>query len=261
MLQAKQKNIYFETKVDDILPEYLSLDGVRIRQVLLNVTGNAIKFTKKGYVNVHVGVSQTKGKLNAFDLEIVVADSGEGISKKDQSLIFSAFSQSEDIFNKNYGGTGLGLSITKQIVELMNGKLTLESELGKGSVFTISLPALKVVDVKKHKNGEAKLSANVAERKGGVVIPRKIAQLDLAIIPEEIKSEFKRKFSKNFAEVNQSKSVDKILEFSGQIREFSKKSNCEELKKVSQVLKSACENFEIENIEIVLSIIKRVLNE
>jgi hypothetical protein len=94
-----------------------------------------------------------------------------------------------------------------------------------------------------------------------VVIPRKIAKLDLANVPMEIKLEFKRNFSKIFAEVDQSKSVDKILEFSGQLRKFSKKTDCEEFNKVSLVLKSACENFEIENIEIVLSLIKRILDE
>ena len=261
LLQAKQKNIFFETKVDESLPEYLNLDGVRIRQVLLNVTGNAIKFTKKGFVNVHIGVSRTDGKLNAYDLEIVVADSGEGISKKDQTVIFSAFSQSEDIFNKNYGGTGLGLSITKQIVELMNGKLTLESELGKGSVFTIFLPSLEAVSVKKRKDGNEKLSTNVAERKGGAVIPRDIAKLDLANITDEIRGELKRQFSETFAEINQGKSVDRIREFSEQLHKFSIKMKSEEIKKVSLSLKNACENFEIENIEIVLSIIKRVLNE
>jgi len=108
-------------------------DERRITQVLLNLVGNAIKFTEKGEVAVRVSVSD-----GAF--LVVVADSGPGIKKEDQEKIFEEFQQSDSAIAKNKTGTGLGLAIAKRIVELHGGRIWVESVVGQGSMFFVSLP-------------------------------------------------------------------------------------------------------------------------
>jgi len=108
-------------------------DERRITQVLLNLVGNAIKFTEKGEVAIRVSASD-----GAFLL--AVADSGPGIKEEDQQKIFEEFQQSDTTVSKGKSGTGLGLAIAKRIVELHGGRIWVESILGKGSTFFVSLP-------------------------------------------------------------------------------------------------------------------------
>lgn len=115
------------------------VDATRIRQVLLNLIGNAIKFTEKGEVLVRVG--QSSAERDRGMLKFEVHDTGIGIKEDNIQSIFDSFSQEDGSTTRLYGGTGLGLSICKQLVELMGGFIGVESEVGKGSVFWFSLPA------------------------------------------------------------------------------------------------------------------------
>lgn len=136
MLKARAQGIEFKIDTDKTIDYSLMLDEVRLRQILFNLVNNAIKFTHKG----HVHVSFKAIPLNSHvDLRITVEDSGIGIPKDQQESIFSAFIQQRGQKNKLYGGTGLGLAIVKQLVELMHGEITLESEIDKGSTFTVTL--------------------------------------------------------------------------------------------------------------------------
>jgi signal transduction histidine kinase len=108
-------------------------DERRITQVLLNLVGNAIKFTDSG--EVRIDVAATDGAL-----EVSVADTGPGIAATDQEKIFEEFRQAEGSITQKKGGTGLGLAIAKKIVELHGGKIWVESEVGRGSTFTFTLP-------------------------------------------------------------------------------------------------------------------------
>ena len=108
-------------------------DSRRLTQVLLNLIGNAIKFTDEG--GVEISAVQTGDHF-----EISVADSGPGIAPADQVRIFDEFQQVDNTSTRKKGGTGLGLSISRHIVELHGGRITIKSELGRGSTFTISLP-------------------------------------------------------------------------------------------------------------------------
>lgn len=112
-------------------------DPFRIQQILTNLISNAYKFTESGMIEVS---GELTGKLEAHSLKISIRDTGIGISKTRQKVIFEEFTQAEDSIEKKYGGFGLGLAISKKMTDLLNGSLQLESEPGKGSVFTVSVP-------------------------------------------------------------------------------------------------------------------------
>jgi len=132
------KNIDLILIIYSDTPRYVSGDKLRLKQILLNLMGNAIKFTDKGQVVVRVSLQQLTG--SEADILITVEDSGIGISNEDQEELFTAFSQVETAANRRYTGSGLGLVISKNLVNLMGGDITLNSTYGEGSEFSIRLP-------------------------------------------------------------------------------------------------------------------------
>lgn len=137
--RVAQKGIQLATDVDGGVPDELMLDEIRMRQVLVNVVGNAVKFTDRGGVRVRVARHEASQPTDAFELAIDVEDTGIGIPVADQEHIFEAFRQQGDQDTTRYGGTGLGLTISRRLVEMMRGSLTLDSEPGRGSVFHIRI--------------------------------------------------------------------------------------------------------------------------
>jgi PAS domain S-box-containing protein len=136
--KAEEKNINFHYIVAEDVPTVLSGDALRLSQVLNNLVGNAIKFTDQGEVSIRVERvedEQTKSKL-VFSVQ----DTGIGMSSEQSDRLFHSFTQADDSITRKYGGTGLGLTISKQLVELMGGEISVESELGKGSRFFFSVP-------------------------------------------------------------------------------------------------------------------------
>jgi signal transduction histidine kinase len=131
--QAAQKHLTFLHSIAARVPDHVIGDPVRLRQVLFNLAENAIKFTHSGAVEVRVGVES----ISAEDvcLHCAVKDTGIGIAKDKQDVIFQAFSQADGSMTRRYGGTGLGLTISARLVELMGGTIWLESEPDQGSTF------------------------------------------------------------------------------------------------------------------------------
>lgn len=138
-LAVSEKNIIFSIDIDKDLPKVLILDELRLRQVLLNLVGNAVKFTHEGSIHISAKKIYKNDQHSTIDLIISVSDTGIGIRKQDQNIIFESFRQQEGQSARKYGGTGLGLSISKKLTEMMNGEIRIESEVGKGSVFSIIL--------------------------------------------------------------------------------------------------------------------------
>lgn len=136
------KSIDLNIIIDDKIPEILILDGLRLRQVLINLIGNAIKFTQKGSVSIKI-VSEYK-RNNSVDLKISVKDTGIGIPENQRKTIFESFRQAEGQNIRTFGGTGLGLSITKHLIDLMEGEISVKSEIDKGSEFIILLKNVKI---------------------------------------------------------------------------------------------------------------------
>ncbi len=132
------KDLEFEIRENSGLPANIRTDQARVQQCLINLVNNAIKFTEKGHVYVNVSLEDKDNQpYIRFDIE----DTGIGIPPERQEKIFESFSQADGSTSRKYGGTGLGLTITKQLAELLGGELTLTSEEGKGSVFSIVIPA------------------------------------------------------------------------------------------------------------------------
>jgi signal transduction histidine kinase/ligand-binding sensor domain-containing protein/ActR/RegA family two-component response regulator len=130
---ARDKGIEIAWEIAKEVPEWLECDAGRIRQVLLNLVGNAIKFTHRGEVRVSASAENANGEW--VDLHFTVSDTGIGIPEEARVSIFEAFRQADGSTSRTYGGTGLGLTISSRLVELMGGKISVESEAGRGSVF------------------------------------------------------------------------------------------------------------------------------
>ncbi len=135
-LRAHQKGLELAGRIAPDVPDRLVGDAARLRQVLVNLVGNAIKFTDQGEVVVQV--EKEAEEAGAVVLGFLVADTGIGIPRDKQELIFEAFAQADGSTTREYGGTGLGLSISAQLVELMGGRISVESEPGRGSRFRFS---------------------------------------------------------------------------------------------------------------------------
>jgi len=132
-LRAAEKGLELATQIAPEVPDFLFGDAGRLRQVLLNVVGNAVKFTTKG--EVVVSVSAVPRDPPKAELHFAVSDTGIGIPADKQAMIFQAFSQADTSTTRRFGGTGLGLAIAQRLIELMNGRIWVESEVGRGSTF------------------------------------------------------------------------------------------------------------------------------
>src|SRR5690554_3828 len=145
------KNIEFRITKNINTRVRISTDKGRVTQVLINLLGNAVKFTDEGYVELAVSIPDDNTLL--FN----VTDTGIGLSENDQKIIFEEFRQVDGTTTRKYGGTGLGLTICKKIADMLNGNISVKSELGKGSTFSFSVP-LKVVEIRAEKPEDPKVN-------------------------------------------------------------------------------------------------------
>jgi len=153
-VRASEKGIPLEIEFADTIPESIETDAVKVRQVLLNLIGNAIKFTDKGEVKVvcrydrGIGVQPVdidKDKLDAHPtLVFEIIDTGFGIKPEDQPALFEPFVQADNTSTRSFGGTGLGLAICRRLAHALGGQVSLESEFGKGSKFTFTIQVVAV---------------------------------------------------------------------------------------------------------------------
>jgi signal transduction histidine kinase/CheY-like chemotaxis protein/HPt (histidine-containing phosphotransfer) domain-containing protein len=137
-VKAKSRNLYLRTEIDPSIPGILNGDAVRLTQILINLLSNALKFTHEGGVTIKAEYAEKKNDIAS--VRFVISDTGIGIEPAKQKTIFERFHQAQPETTRRYGGTGLGLSIVKQLVEIQNGTISIDSEPGKGSIFTVVLP-------------------------------------------------------------------------------------------------------------------------
>jgi signal transduction histidine kinase/CheY-like chemotaxis protein len=143
--KAGKKGLAIDTGKSAGFPQLIMLDEIRIKQVLFNLVGNAVKFTQKGYVHISADFNYTDELRKTGTLTIHVEDTGIGIPESQRSVIFETFRQVSGQSNRNYEGTGLGLAISRKLVEQMKGTLTVKSEENKGSQFTVTLPGVEAL--------------------------------------------------------------------------------------------------------------------
>ncbi len=142
--QSKDINLIFDIEQD--IPQWIEGDPIRLQQILFNLLSNAIKFTKQGEIRLQVKRVFQIDK-NTVKLQIIISDTGIGLNKEQIKYIFSAFHQADASTTRKYGGTGLGLAISKQLIELMGGSISVNSQLGKGTQFTILVPVLLTQEI------------------------------------------------------------------------------------------------------------------
>ncbi|MCF8231959.1 MAG: response regulator [Bacteroidales bacterium] len=166
VITRKGLDLYME--VDKELPQYIYSDPQRIMQIIKNLMSNAMKFTEKGYVKLHIFKPRPRTSFSTKELNnygavgISISDTGSGIPKDKRELIFEAFQQADGTTSRKYGGTGLGLSITRSFTQLLRGEITLDSEEGKGTTFTLYIP----VKVKKESTGETQKTERTTGESG-----------------------------------------------------------------------------------------------
>jgi PAS domain S-box-containing protein len=152
IFKAEEKNIGLKFRLSDRVPKFLIGDPFRLNQILLNLLSNAVKFTKEGTVSLFIDlIEETKESVK---LKFDVVDTGIGIPKDKLASVFESYTQAYTDITRRFGGTGLGLAITRQLVTMQNGEIFLESQLGKGTTFTINLEFLKGVEIEQGSKDE-----------------------------------------------------------------------------------------------------------
>jgi two-component sensor histidine kinase len=253
-LSVQEKGLDFVVETHPSISKLIYLDETRIRQIMFNLIGNAVKFTDNGFVKFKVDVvSETKNEMN---LAITVADSGVGIPVEKQEDVFVAFVRND---GGKYPGTGLGLSITKRLVEIMNGTISMKSEQGKGTEFVIKLPGVKIFEGniktvnKKSKDVDKKFGTgnNYALHRAD------IGKTEMAKI---VKSDFKLKFAERCIAMKDGHIIKDILACAEDIINYADKHDFKKLKKLGKELKDASESFDVEKIKHLLSLFKTLFN-
>ncbi len=166
MAEISKKELHFSLYIDRNIPQFVIGDALRVSQILNNLLSNAVKFTLLGQISVDV--SKTLQVNDEIELFFIVRDTGIGISREAQDKLFESFKQVDASISRRFGGTGLGLSITRQLVEMMNGSIHLESEPGKGSSFSFSIRLHTSKNTEE--NGDlSKIYEKWADFSGGIV--------------------------------------------------------------------------------------------
>ena len=169
---AQEKGLELKISLAEALPASIETDPQRVKQIIKNMLSNAFKFTSEGQVSLDIGRPQAGVDLSASELDpaeaiaISVSDTGIGMAPEQQKIIFEAFQQADGSTNRQYGGTGLGLSISRELAAKLGGQIEVESEVGKGSVFTLYLPvaAPAGLDEESDKTPEPKQASNQPDR-------------------------------------------------------------------------------------------------
>ncbi|WP_347841246.1 PAS domain S-box protein [uncultured Draconibacterium sp.] len=143
MSEVERKGLSFKLTTEESVPQYILMDELRFYQIIFNLVSNAVKFTEKGYVHVFAFATETE-QDDEVDLVITVEDTGIGIKKDKQHLIFKSFSQQDGTSNRKYEGTGLGLAIVDGLLKRLNGTISLKSSEGKGTTISVTLHGVKV---------------------------------------------------------------------------------------------------------------------
>jgi Signal transduction histidine kinase len=177
-LRLSEKGVKFILEISSGTPSGIYIDDARLRQIILNLVGNAVKFTEKGSIRLKVYaenpqiINYSNGKTEEFlDLIIEVRDTGIGISKEMHEEVFNPFVQGQGQNVKKYGGTGLGLAITQRLIQLMNGTIDLDSQLNKGSSFKIKIPGVSYLRDFEKRTEEIQLDpADIVFEKATIII-------------------------------------------------------------------------------------------
>lgn len=275
-LRVTIKGIDYIEKVDKKFPAEIKFDEVRLRQILINLVGNAVKFTHHGEINIVVKCSNMiDNKENpTMRLEIQVKDTGIGIPESSFRLIFESFRQHSQLDSRKYEGTGLGLAITKRLVEAMKGNISLQSKVGKGSTFKVVFPHVEYSEV----STNAVTLPYIPEfkaNKGNDAVPEGSEErsqnhsaennLDVRIVRNSDYSHLVRRFENEFTQqwklFEKKQPLREIQSFAQEIIDQGKNFKIGFIQQYGEQLLSTIENFDIEQMRIKLDYFPDLLKQ
>lgn len=236
-LEAEKKEIRFQLIVEEEVPDLTVLDEARVRQILINLSGNAIKFTEQGAVRLIIRSDELPEEGQYRSLSFSVEDSGIGIPESQQENIFEAFRQNQGQSTRKYGGTGLGLAISKSLCEAMGGTISLSSKEGSGSRFTVLFPRVRCFQDAKEREREVKPESKSVGAKQR---------------QEETEEGFKEGIGGNFREeweqLGRTMILDEILTFAERIVSTGRIQENEKILRYGEELRSAAEDLDIKRL-------------
>lgn len=262
-LKASEKGIEIITNVSEYVPQWLVMDETRIRQILFNLVGNAVKFTHRGGISIDISCNINFENKNLIDLHMEVADTGIGIDQRNLKTIFEPFYQKNPPGFLKQEGTGLGLSISKRFVEMMNGEISVESEMNRGTRFMIKIPGISVV--RDHHSSSKKSPENTFTSENhrdetfapfdNIQLIRKI--FDEVIIQkgseENAKVFMQEKIWFEFDKISDILGFDEIFSFAKDLIQLSDEHNLINLKLFAQKLQEQAKGYNVIEINRLLS--------
>lgn len=249
-LKTNEKELGFIFEIAKDIPRFLSLDEIRLRQILFNLVGNAIKFTDNGYVKVICDFRRVS--FSTVDLIIQIEDTGIGIPYDQQEEVFDAFKQQSSAINRKYGGTGLGLAITKRLAEMMNGAVELISQPGLGSVFTVNLFGIQVAPERGYTEKEPEKQTPRVE-----FLPSKLLLVDDVALNRQLIAGFLESSSVSIFEAENGKdAIELCLQIKFDMILMDIKMPIMDGYRAAQVLRSNEDTSDIPIVALTASIIK-----
>ena len=246
-LKIEQKKLKFIIEIDDNIPSEILIDEVRLRQILFNLIGNSLKFTEKGYIRLFARCENLDKEKNIFDIVFGVEDTGIGIDEEYQKKIFNTFYQKESQDIRKYGGTGLGLAITKRLIEMMNGSISLESKVNKGSKFEVILKGIEI--------SSYKLTVNKST--SSIILPNDFVDKYEKTNDNTIEDDFtthiwEKEIIGLYKKVIKNHFMPDLKDFTNKIFDISRNYDLKELEKYSIELKQHLDFFDFKNVDIYL---------
>ncbi len=242
-LAVEEKGLGVSIEIDDTVPEIVFLDEARLRQILLNIVGNAVKFTDQGEVKIRAYSEPSAADEGKVDLHLHIADTGIGIEPSQLQRVFEAFRQQEGQSNRKYGGTGLGLSISKRLAEAMNGTIDVQSNSGSGSLFMVHFNQVEVVQ----KHSAAAISQPSSEGpQVALTEPEDIHTIeDPAAFLQSIESEYVSRWDR----LRTTMFLDEVHSFAQDLYGLAEQHHANFIQQYAQNLATAAEHFQVDRIE------------
>lgn len=260
-LRATEQGISLEVSVDSRMPAAMMLDETRLRQVLFNLVGNAIKFTHEGGVTVRATATPRKSsekpsaedgeseadRRSYYRLVVTVSDTGIGIRPDQQEQIFDAFEQQEGQNTRRYGGTGLGLAISRKLVRMMGGELQVESEPGVGSTFTVRLPRVEATGAQAEEDGTPEESERL--------LAQTLSMQERGWLQEQLA----RDFGDEWETVRESGDPEQMKDFANRVFEWGKRFRSPSVTRYGERLLADVEAFNLDSVNSALESFPRLL--
>lgn len=251
--KVTEKNLEFQIEINPNLTQEILLDEIRFKQIFLNLVGNAIKFTEKGYIRLTARAISKVIESSKIDLLFTVEDTGIGVPPEEQRAIFEAFTQQKGQNHAKYGGTGLGLAISSRLVNLLNGTISIKSEVGKGSIFQVLLRDVVISNENTNKsNSNLVLEEQMFDSENSD--SHNIIDLDDAGI-QNLKTllvEMENDLYDEWKDLSDASSINEIEEFAYKIKYLGDKYNYPPLVKYSESLQAKALLFDMNSLILLL---------